>query len=314
MASAVKIREVLPATLPEDFGGWDSEASPSTQPVRLAGSDHGHSLGVVPFRTGTAEPKPASRKLLIIAGASAALAATLAAAMIPVWSHKTAPAVKPVTVLKPAVTKTQQPEVATFEPAPSMPAVSAPAPAAAARDAQHSSVAAPPSDRENASPSQAQAQMMNEQLNAPARIRIAAASAEQAPPPSAGFAAADMEGLGNNNAIGSVFSSAKQPRVLAAPPKVVTVSAGVAFGLLIQKRPPVYPPSAKTAGISGTVVLAATISRTGTIENLHVVSGPVMLRGSAVDAVRSWRYKPYKLNNQPTEIETTINVSFSLDN
>jgi protein TonB len=98
----------------------------------------------------------------------------------------------------------------------------------------------------------------------------------------------------------------------AASPKAVTVSSGVIFGLLIQKRPPVYPLIAKAARVSGTVVLAATISKTGTIKNLHVVSGPVMLQESAVDAVRTWRYKPYKLNNQPTEVETTINVTFSL--
>jgi len=42
------------------------------------------------------------------------------------------------------------------------------------------------------------------------------------------------------------------------------------------------------------------------------VSGPVMLRQAALDAVRNWRYKPYKLNNQPVEVETTVNVVFAL--
>jgi protein TonB len=318
MASPVKITEVLPTTLPEDFGGWDREESSSAQPVQPAGSERGHGLGVVPFRARTAEPKPARKKrLIIIAGTSAALAVVLAAAMIPLWSHRTATPVRPVAAPAPAVTVIQQPEDATLKLATlPTPTVSAPTqPTPAVKDAKHGSVAAPPSDREkNASPSQAQAQMMNEQLNAPARIHMAAASAEQAPPPSGAFTAADMDGLGNNNAIGSVFGSAKQPRVQAASPKVITVSPGVAFGLLVQNRPPVYPPAAKTAGIFGTVVLAAAISKTGMIENLRVVSGPAMLRESAVDAVRNWRYKPYLLNNQPMEIETTIKVSFSLGN
>jgi periplasmic protein TonB len=74
----------------------------------------------------------------------------------------------------------------------------------------------------------------------------------------------------------------------------------------------VYPPIAKTAGVSGTVVLEAVISKAGTIENLRIVSGPMMLRKAAEDAVRTWRYRPYKLNNEPTEVETTINVIFSL--
>jgi protein TonB len=74
----------------------------------------------------------------------------------------------------------------------------------------------------------------------------------------------------------------------------------------------VYPLIAKTARVSGTVILAATISKTGVVENLRIVTGPPMLRNAALNAVRTWRYKPFKVNNQPTEIETTINVVFSL--
>jgi protein TonB len=48
------------------------------------------------------------------------------------------------------------------------------------------------------------------------------------------------------------------------------------------------------------------------IEGLHVISGPVMLQSAAMDAVRSWRYRPYLLNNEPVEVETTVNVVFTL--
>ena len=98
----------------------------------------------------------------------------------------------------------------------------------------------------------------------------------------------------------------------AAAPKKVNISAGVAVGLLIQKTIPVYPPIAKAARVSGTVVLQATISKQGTIENLHVVSGPAMLQQAAMDAVRTWRYRPYLLNNEPVEVDTTVNVIFTL--
>jgi protein TonB len=60
------------------------------------------------------------------------------------------------------------------------------------------------------------------------------------------------------------------------------------------------------------VVLQATISKTGSIENLHIISGPAMLQQAAMQAVRSWRYRPYLLNNEPVEVETTVNVIFSL--
>jgi protein TonB len=100
--------------------------------------------------------------------------------------------------------------------------------------------------------------------------------------------------------------------VKVAPPKKVNISAGVAIGMLLVKTQPVYPPIAKAARVSGTVVLQATISKQGTIENLRVLSGPAMLQQAARDAVMTWRYKPYLLNNEPVEVETTVNVIFTL--
>jgi periplasmic protein TonB len=83
-------------------------------------------------------------------------------------------------------------------------------------------------------------------------------------------------------------------------------------GNLIEKTLPQYPAIPKAAGIQGTVVLQATISKTGSIHNLRVISGPPMLQQAALDAVRTWRYKPYLLNGEPVEVETTINVVFNL--
>jgi protein TonB len=82
--------------------------------------------------------------------------------------------------------------------------------------------------------------------------------------------------------------------------------------MLLNKTSPVYPPIAKAARVSGTVVLQATISKTGTIEGLKVISGPQMLQGAALEAVKTWRYRPYLLNNEPVEVDTTINVIFTL--
>jgi protein TonB len=92
----------------------------------------------------------------------------------------------------------------------------------------------------------------------------------------------------------------------------VRVSSTVEAGLILRKTMPIYPVIAKAAGISGTVALAATISKTGTIENLHVTSGPAMLQQAALDAVKTWIYRPYLLDGQPVEVETTVNVIFTL--
>jgi TonB family protein len=98
----------------------------------------------------------------------------------------------------------------------------------------------------------------------------------------------------------------------ATTPNKVNLSAGVAVGLLIQKTVPQYPSVAKAARVSGTVVLKATISKLGTIESLQVVSGPELLQQAALDAVKTWRYRPYLRNNEPVEVDTTINVTFTL--
>jgi protein TonB len=90
------------------------------------------------------------------------------------------------------------------------------------------------------------------------------------------------------------------------------VSQGVLAGMLLSPMRPAYPPIAKAAGVSGTVVVEAIISKTGTIESLHVVSGPEMLRTAALDAIRAARYQPFQLNGEPIEIQTTITVNFKL--
>jgi periplasmic protein TonB len=94
----------------------------------------------------------------------------------------------------------------------------------------------------------------------------------------------------------------------------VRISGMVVEGLLIRKTMPVYPPIAKASGTQGTVVLQATISKSGTIENLRVASGHQLLQQAALDAVRNWRYRPYMLNGDPVEVETTVNVVFKLQN
>ena len=95
-------------------------------------------------------------------------------------------------------------------------------------------------------------------------------------------------------------------------PKKINISAAVAVGMLIEATMPVYPPIARAARVTGTVVLQAIISKTGEVEDLRVVSGPAMLQQAALDAVKTWRYRPYLLNSEPVEVETTVNVIFSL--
>jgi protein TonB len=157
---------------------------------------------------------------------------------------------------------------------------------------------------------------MRDELAAPTKIpKVIKQVVEDAPPPPPGIAG--MEGMGGapGGAIGGLLGgmgNAPAPVVKAAPPKKVTISSGVMQGNKVGGSDIVYPAIAKAARIQGTVVLHATISKTGTIEGLAVVSGPPMLQSAALNAVRTWRYKPYLLNGEPVEVETTVNVVFNM--
>src|SRR5271156_2144930 len=97
-----------------------------------------------------------------------------------------------------------------------------------------------------------------------------------------------------------------------ATPSRIRVGGNVAAAKLVRQVTPLYPPIAKTAHISGTVILHAVIAKDGTIQNLDYVSGPPLLMKNAMDAVRQWRYSPTLLNGEPVEVDTTISVVFTL--
>jgi TonB family protein len=92
----------------------------------------------------------------------------------------------------------------------------------------------------------------------------------------------------------------------------VSVSPAVMAGKKISGDNPYYPETAKSVRTEGTVVLSATISKEGTVENIKVVSGPLVLQPGAVNAVKTWRYEPYLLDGQPVEVGTTVTVVFNL--
>jgi TonB family protein len=97
------------------------------------------------------------------------------------------------------------------------------------------------------------------------------------------------------------------------PNGALKVAGGVIAGQLISKVDPIYPPIARAAHVGGTVVLHAVIGKDGTVQQLAVLSGPPMLVGSAMDAVRQWVYQPYLLNGDPVEVDTTITVNYTPD-
>ncbi len=141
---------------------------------------------------------------------------------------------------------------------------------------------------------------------------------EDEPPPSTGVAGVvggvpgGVPGGAIGGVLGSVISSTPTAVPKVATPQRVRVSQGVSQGLLIHQVKPSYPPLARQARIQGVVVLQAVIGKDGAIQGLKVVSGHPMLAPAALEAVKQWRYKPYFLNGEPVEVDTTINVNFTL--
>ena len=137
-------------------------------------------------------------------------------------------------------------------------------------------------------------------------------------PPSPAAPATSTEDIVGTTSAHSAVSDGASPNISAdarpipGTPKIRYISSNVMEGYLLSAPRPEYPPRARIDHIEGQVTLQATISKTGSIETLHVMKGPESLRSAAIDAARKWRYKPYLVDSRPIEVTTTVYVDFSL--
>ena len=184
---------------------------------------------------------------------------------------------------------------------------------------------APPPPAPSALPSVRSQKIVHEldngQLRTPTAIpkMVANIRQEDTPPPSGGIVGGVIGGVPGGSVggmlggvLGGIVSSVPAAVPKIATPQKIRVASGFAEGNLIHDVQPSYPPRARLAHIQGMVVLQAVIGKDGTIQNLQVVSGPPMLAQAALEAVKQWRYKPYYLNGEPVDVDTTINVNFTI--
>jgi len=114
--------------------------------------------------------------------------------------------------------------------------------------------------------------------------------------------------LGAAGAWPSALGQDSQPSSSAVKPP----SQFVAPEHLIKRVEPVYPKEAKLRGLQGTVVMTGTIAADGTVKDIKVTSGDLILRAAAIDAVSQWRYEPYRVEGVATEVNRTIPVNFTM--
>jgi len=93
------------------------------------------------------------------------------------------------------------------------------------------------------------------------------------------------------------------------PPRA-PISGGVLNGKAISLPKPAYPPIAKAAHASGTVVVQVLIDENGNVVSAHAVSGHPLLQGAAVGAARQARFSPTKLSGQPVKVTGVIQYNF----
>ncbi len=113
--------------------------------------------------------------------------------------------------------------------------------------------------------------------------------------------------------INESLSHVAAPTAPAVASKPAFRTSSMLQGSLVRRVDPVYPSLARSARVQGQVVLAAIISKAGTIQHLQVLSGHPMLVNAALEAVSHWRYRPYVLNGEVIEVETQITVNFKLN-
>jgi protein TonB len=161
--------------------------------------------------------------------------------------------------------------------------------------------------------------------------QIAEIKEDELPPPSTGAAGVvggvpgGVAGGTPGGVLGGIIGSVPTASVLPPPPpppvkkeekpaapKRITIGGNVQQAKLIRQPKPIYPPLAKQARISGVVHLAAVISANGTIQDLKVISGHPLLIPAAIEAVKQWVYQPTLLNGEPVEVQTQIDVNFTL--
>lgn len=96
-------------------------------------------------------------------------------------------------------------------------------------------------------------------------------------------------------------------------PQRIRVSGNVQAANLRKKVQPIYPLEAKKAGVQGTVRIRAVIGKDGAVMGLTLLMSPsAELARSAMDAVNQWQYSPTLLNGNPVEVQTEVDVNYTL--
>jgi TonB family protein len=113
-----------------------------------------------------------------------------------------------------------------------------------------------------------------------------------------------------NRAWEELESGLKSQDVASMEKPQAQVPAEVMEKLLVHRVEPVYPPAARQAKLQGIIALDIVVGRDGSVVSIHALNGPDVLARAAMDALRWWKFEPYRINGEPAVVETTVAVEF----
>jgi TonB family protein len=105
-------------------------------------------------------------------------------------------------------------------------------------------------------------------------------------------------------------SGLKNPAMASADKPQAQVSAEIMEKLLVHRVEPTYPADARKANLQGIIALDVVVGRDGSVMKMRALNGPEVLARAAMDALRWWRFEPYRVNGEPAVVETTVAVEF----
>jgi protein TonB len=97
------------------------------------------------------------------------------------------------------------------------------------------------------------------------------------------------------------------------PVQVVRLTSVLTQGRVLRRVPPPYPTIAKQAHIQGQVQVQISISETGAVTDVILLSGPPLLRDAALQAAKQWTFIPTELNGQRVRAIGLLTFNFKLD-
>ena len=143
--------------------------------------------------------------------------------------------------------------------------------------------------------------------------RTAATAGSSEPPP----VLLTQDNAAAESVLGSgVLSGASRVGAPAPPPAAgnspVHAGGQLQMPRLISAPDPLYPATARGQNVDGIVSMDAFVDAAGNVTEVKVISGPILLRQAAIDALRKWKYQPARLDGQPTAVHTNVNIRFTL--